>query len=257
LSTTTKTSTTTTPTPRIIDQYLTHYWPISDGQMTDKIGGADMTQGSLTTFTTDRFGMPNSALNLNGGWTQVPVGIYFNTVEFSISAWVYPQQVGSNARLFDFGNGQSNNILVQISDLLKKQPVFAILTGTSLSVYVVSSLNITENTWQFLTFTFNGYSAFIYINGQQAANLTFPILTMSTISRSYCYIGKSAWSVDGYSGSSIDDLRFYNVSLTQSEVIQLMNQNFTGDFMFIYFHSLLSKLGHVQKFFYYNISNTQ
>jgi hypothetical protein len=232
LSTTTA-PTTTTASPRIIDQFLTHYWPLSCGQMTDKIGGADMTQGSSTTFTTDRFGMQNSALNLSGGWTQVPAGIYFNTVEFSISAWVYPQQVGSNARLFDFGNGQDNNILVQISDLLTKQPVFAILTGPTLMVYVVSSLKITENTWQFLAFTFNGNSTFMYLNGQLAANLTFPILTMSAMSRSYCYFGKSAWSADGYSGSSIDDLRFYNVSLTQSEVIQLMNQNNTGDLIFL------------------------
>jgi hypothetical protein len=215
--------------------------------MKDQIGGADMTQGNLTTFNTDRFGMPNSALNLNGGWTQVPGGIYFNTVEFSISVWIYPQQVGIMARLFDFGNGvqnngqANNNILVQIAQGLIKQPVFAIYTGstgtsgTTPIVFLGTKLNITENTWQFLTITFNGYSAFIYINGQQAANLTFPLYTMPTISRSYCYIGKSAWSTDGYSWSTIDDLRFYNVSLTQSEVIQLMNQNTTGDFVFYYF----------------------
>jgi hypothetical protein len=60
------------------DQYLTHYWPISNGAMLDQIGKSHMTQGSstfFTFFTTDRFGNANSALALNGGWTQVPAGV--------------------------------------------------------------------------------------------------------------------------------------------------------------------------------------
>jgi hypothetical protein len=37
-------------------EYMTHYWPIENGQMNDKIGSAHMIQGSLTSFTADRFG---------------------------------------------------------------------------------------------------------------------------------------------------------------------------------------------------------
>jgi hypothetical protein len=37
------------------DQYLTNYWPIVNGTMIDQIGPAHMTQGSLTSFTEDRF----------------------------------------------------------------------------------------------------------------------------------------------------------------------------------------------------------
>jgi hypothetical protein len=46
--------------------------------MNDYIGSAHMTQESSSTFTLDRFGNNNSALALNGSWTQVPAGIYFN-----------------------------------------------------------------------------------------------------------------------------------------------------------------------------------
>ena len=59
-------------TPFQFDQFLTHYWPICNGTMKDVVGGDDMTQGSLTSFAADRFGNVNSALALNGGWTQVP-----------------------------------------------------------------------------------------------------------------------------------------------------------------------------------------
>ena len=61
------------------NEYLTNYWPIENSQMLDQIGSAHMTQESLTTFTSDRFGNPNSALALNSSWTQVPQGVYFNT----------------------------------------------------------------------------------------------------------------------------------------------------------------------------------
>jgi len=56
--------------------------------MFDVIDVAHMTQGSSTYFTTDRFGNANAALALNGGWTQVPSGIYFDTPEFTISVWI-------------------------------------------------------------------------------------------------------------------------------------------------------------------------
>ena len=55
--------------------------------MLDQIGTSHMTQGSLTSFIEDRFGNVNSALALNGGWTQIPSGSYFNTSEYSITVW--------------------------------------------------------------------------------------------------------------------------------------------------------------------------
>ena len=74
-----------------LDDNLTHYWPITYCNMNDLIGNAHMSQGANTTFVSDRFGNENSALNLNGGWTQVPPGIYFNSPQITITAWVYPQ----------------------------------------------------------------------------------------------------------------------------------------------------------------------
>ena len=45
------------------DQYLTHYWPIMNSQMTDLVGSSDMILGNLTEFIVDRFNQSNSALN--------------------------------------------------------------------------------------------------------------------------------------------------------------------------------------------------
>ena len=86
------------------DAYLTHHWPFDNGQLTDVVGGATLTQGSPSTvFIADRFGNPNCALNLNNGFANVPsTYFYFNTPQYSVSVWVKPDSaVGQWARLFE------------------------------------------------------------------------------------------------------------------------------------------------------------
>ncbi len=194
--------------------------------MKDVIGSADMTQGNLTSFIVDRFGNVNSALALNGGWAQVPPGTYFDSTEYTISVWIYPSNAGSWARIFDFGNGPSaDNIIFTLSDSNSLQAYFQIFSGSNY-LSKTSSKPITENQWQFLTATFNGTIATVYLNGTLVAesiirNNTLPI----NLWRSNCYIGKSNWATDGYSNSHLDDIRFYNKSLTQEEINELMNFN--------------------------------
>ena len=77
--------------------------------------------------------------------------------------------------------------------------------------------------WQFLVATFDGFNSRVYLNGQLTRSLN-NTYTMKTLTRSNCFIGKSNWGGYGFSSSFLDDLRFYNKSLTQTEIQQLMNQ---------------------------------
>jgi hypothetical protein len=151
------------------DQYLTHYWPIENGVMKDVIGGANMIQGHATYFTLDRFGNENASLALNGGWTQVQPGIYFDTQEFTISLWVYPQQVGYFSRVIDFSNRLGNaleNIILRIDSGSNNIPSLNIVDGKSFSIgQCQSSKPLLNATWQLLTATFNRSSESLYING--------------------------------------------------------------------------------------------
>jgi hypothetical protein len=193
--------------------------------MNDYIGSAHMTQESSTTFTLDRFGNENSAMSLKGGWTQVPAGIYFDTPEFTISVWIYPEQIGFWARVFDFGNGEGvRNIYLSLSNGSDCVPIAGVIHDQSFGVE--SSQLCTLNQWQLLTATFDGHAMKIYINGTLtgtntlSSNIVMPILI-----RTQNYVGKSNWNRDGYSHSFIDELRFYNKSLTQSQINQLMLLN--------------------------------
>jgi len=215
------------------DQYLTHYWPITNGTMLDTIGTSNMIQGNLTYFTSDRFGCQNSALALNGGWTYVPSGVYFNTPEFTISVWVYPQEVGSWSRVIDFGNGPAaENIELTLSSSTYLEPTLIIFSGSTPIFRAQSFQALVLNKWQFLVAIFDGTNARIYLNGTLIAesNQRFSLPTQT---RTKCFIGKSNWAPpywnDSYSSSYLDDLRFYNKSLSQTEVLDLMNQNQTSN----------------------------
>jgi hypothetical protein len=220
------------------DQYLTHFWRIEMGTMKDVIDSKDMTQGNFTSFTDDRFGCPNSSLALNGGWAQVPPGIYFDTPEFSISVWVYPQKVGSLSRVIDFSNSLasnvSDNIILRLDSDSNNIPALNLAVGNQDSIgECKSSQALSNETWQLLTATFNGSLESLYINGTLTCSQSFNYV-LTKITRFYNYIGKSFYSSHGFSWSFIDDLRFYNKSLTKSEILELMNQNETSGSHFIF-----------------------
>ena len=47
----------------------------------------------------------------------------------------------------------------------------------------------------------------------------------TSLNRTKNFIGKSNWAADGFSDSLLDDLRFYNTSLNQTEIMDIMNFN--------------------------------
>ncbi len=211
------------------DEYLTHYWPFCNGEMKDKIGSADMIQGNLTSFVSDRFGNQNSALALNGGWAQVPQGIYFDTSEFTISVWILPQKINEDdARVIDFGNdAYLDNILIKLLNTSNDwKPSLNIYNGTLDLGTVQSDRDLVDLEWQLLTVTFDGVQMVLYINGTKAGNFTLsPRFPPQSLIRANNYIGKSNDPSTGFSSSYLDDLRFYNKCLNQQEILDLVNNN--------------------------------
>jgi hypothetical protein len=210
------------------DAYLTHYWPICNGQMLDMFGSADMSQGSLATFTTDRNGVQNSALAFNGGYTQVPNGFYFNSPQFTVTCWFYPQSIAPCSRIFDFGNGPgSDNIVVNLDSCAStNQPGISIFNGNVCFNSPMSPIALTNVQWQFLALTYDGANLKFYINNVLAIDAAYAY-SPPTLVRANNYFGKSNWISDGFSSSYLDDVRFYNISLTQSQINDIMMLNYS------------------------------
>ena len=108
---------------------------------------------------------------------------------------------------------------------INRKPAFWIFIGNSgVGLYSYTTA-LTLYQWQMLTTTFDGKIMKIYINGILINNLGFNASMSPSLNRTSCYIGKS-WSItDGVSWSYLDDLRFYNKCLNQSDIITLMNSN--------------------------------
>ena len=212
----------------LYNEYLTNYWPISNGQMNDQVGNADMIQGASTTFVADRFGNPNSALGLNGGYTQVPAGFYFNSLKFTITAWIYPQSLDAYATLLDFGNGPStNSIIITLSNGgFTNSPVLTICPNNPYFVscqICTSYLPLQLGVWSFLAATYDGKYMRIYTNGYLQYSFYILNLVFNSIIRKYNYFGmRNVANSPGHSYSYIDDLKFYNTSLTFSELYNVM-----------------------------------
>ena len=193
--------------------------------MLDQISSADMTEGASTSYTTDRFGNINSALALNGGWTQIPGGVYFDTPSFTISLWVYPVSAGASARIIDFGSGPGltggvDNVAFSLGYSGTLQEPYVYLNGLN----YVATTTLTQNAWQHLAAAYDGNTLTIYNNGVSVMTSSVSY-SLPRVTRTNCYIGKSNWAADGYSWSYFDELRFYNLSLSQAEILLLMNQN--------------------------------
>ena len=72
--------------------------------------------------------------------------------------------------------------------------------------------------WQMLTVTFDGTYLSIYINAILTAYAPLSYNRPQSPFRTLNFIGKSNTPGDGYSASFIDDLKFYGIALSESQI---------------------------------------
>jgi hypothetical protein len=100
---------------------LQNYWTF-DNHTNDVVGCANLKNGVNASFSADRSGNNNSAVYLNFGYYEAPVGVYFKG-DHTVSVWVKLLTISSYARIIDFGNGiASDNIVLAISYNSTGQP---------------------------------------------------------------------------------------------------------------------------------------
>ena len=88
----------------------------------------------------------------------------------------------------------------------------------------MSLIALINSQWQFLALTYDGAYLNFYINNVLAISSAY-IYTPPTLVRTNNYFGKSNWPSDGFSSSYLDDVRFYNISLTQSQISDILMLN--------------------------------
>ncbi len=198
---------------------LLNSWSFN-GDYSDSKGGANLTNGLNYGLTSDRFGNPNSALNLNYGYMNIPPGIYFNGT-FTITTWAYLRNYvkwDDWTTIVYFGTGYNdwtnsifevfcsgnNNIIKSVGEGNPQQ-------WDSNSNLILQSYKVGQ--WMHIAFTLDSnLIAKYYINGIQSRLLDLPKRFPQSINRPNSYIGKSdlVFSPPLSNANAIyDDLKIY------------------------------------------------
>lgn len=191
---------------------LLHY-PLN-GDATD-LSGFNRT-GTLTgtTAAADLWGGDGKALAFNGSGDYIQVPPFVLGGAFSVSAWVYVNNVGTSwQRIFDFGNGQNNdNILVTFTG---SKMMLSIRHGGSAYEFTTAD-SFPQQQWVQVTVAHDGIgTGKIYWNGvlKGSAQVPPPLFR----ARSTQYIGKSNWGDPNFSGI-LDEFQVYDRELTRTEI---------------------------------------
>ena len=186
------------------------------------IGGAHLFNGTKASLTADRFGRPLSALNLNGGFYQIPPGNYFPTGQFTITVWCKLRQYGNWPSIVTFANGFHFDTVFLCFHAASTLPHFSIYNGniSIASSYSANSTSVIDlNVWTHLAITFDrnlNHAIYINSNLEMIANSNKPLKNTTRI---FNYVGRG----DNFPGQPdiigvIDELKIFNRAMTQKEI---------------------------------------
>jgi Concanavalin A-like lectin/glucanases superfamily/PEP-CTERM motif len=186
-----------------------------DGNVLDSSGnGVVATLQNGTTWTTDRFGNPNAALDFGTGNVGVTgTGINLANSSSSISLWIEKNYVGN---LYNGGwflhvgsvgaAGQAMHLAIDYGQSIRYSFYY--------DDFDINTPVLAANTWYNLTFTFDNTTDLrsIYVDGNLVA----------TDTAAYGFTGDSSFTF-GQENINLSDISFYNRVLTPADVQALYN----------------------------------
>ncbi len=170
-----------------------------------------------TSFTTGKIGAKAISLNGSNAFVQLPTNVA-NHPEISVASWIYWRGGATWQRLFDFGNGESENMfLTPRSD--SGQIRFVIKNGNTEQKLNATALSVGK--WTHLTVTLGKTGTKIYVNGALASESSDITISPMDFKPIFNYIGRSQYVSDPLYNGHIDDFRIYNYALSANEVAQI------------------------------------
>ncbi|MBN1515302.1 putative Ig domain-containing protein [Candidatus Sumerlaeota bacterium] len=205
------------PAHLMMQRYVSH-WGF-DGDATDSISSNDGVATGSPSYVT---GVDGQAIDLDGSgdYVTLPDG-FADAVDLTVAAWIYWDGGSDWQRVFDFGNGTNQYMLLtpsSSSDTL----CFAIKNGGSKQYVETSQLATAQ--WVHVAVTLHDDVATLYVNGasvDSGAMTISPIDFQPTIN----LIGDSQYSADPLFNGRIDDFRFYNYALTDALIDAIYNDD--------------------------------
>ena len=178
-------------------------------------GTLDMTANTAAGFTTNSY-------------ATAPAGIIDNLRSCTFMARILPANLTSAPRIFDFGSGSGNSILLRASAFTAG---FKYNGGTTILINSPTAIPVGVESKIAMSFDAKTKSTRVYLNGVETINAaTFayePYQLTAIAADTRNYIGRTQWwdtsvaasNID-YNGT-IDDAMLYDIALTPAEIIQV------------------------------------
>ena len=209
---------------------LVAYYPFN-GNINDESGNSNDCINNGAYLIHDRFGNANSAYYFDGVDDYILSGFEPSGLNsLSACGWIKQENVSElYARIFGVQTS-SGRFHAMINP--ENQKVTTEIRIEGVTSQFNSNDSIAENQWYFLCSIYDNMSLKIYLNGSEsgAIDVTGFIDEIGQNVAIGCDYGSSALH---FFNGIIDDIRFYNRALTQSEISELYHQNcwdFTTDF---------------------------
>ncbi len=171
---------------------------------------------TVTATTSVSINAPATALNFDGAndFINVPANAAFNTVNYTAECWINPKSVGINFQHI-LGKRTSTtgwNIFLTGANIVLWNGYGQVITGPTVPV----------NTWTHIAVTGDASGQKLYINGLPVGS-TNAVVNPATLQN--FRVGLTSDDNSWPFGGSIDEVRFWNRALCQSEIQNNMNCN--------------------------------
>lgn len=215
---------------------LVAFYPF-DGDADDNSGNGNhgAIRGNLT-FTTDRYNHARTSANFDGhtAYIVIPGGQFNFPMNFSFSLWVYPRSQLPYSTILDktvyTGSVISGTFILQQNNATSNQYRFFMATARGGSLNAAHNFQLITNQWQHFVVVKKDSLLIVYLNG--AVLFTLPTSANNLYNNgnlplllgglNYGRTLAANTVVDQFNGK-LDDVFFYNRTLTASEVSLLYN----------------------------------
>lgn len=184
------------------------------------IGGADWSDGN--------------GIQLDGysGYVTMPSGILSGLNNITVSTKVLvDSSISYPSWIFSFGNTSDsyNNENANYFGLLLNADNYRVVlskTRWSNEQNTKCSTALSSGVWKYITYTQNGRTGTLYIDGVQVAQNSNISYDPSDIENNVAnFIGRAPYTADRYFNGRISDFRVYNRALSKSEILDIVNSN--------------------------------
>jgi alpha-L-fucosidase 2 len=197
----------------------------------DETSGASATDSSgngktatLQSGAIRAAGQINGSVWLNGtdtSYVSLPTGVASALGDFTICAWVYPNDNASWTRVFDFGTGTASDMFLTLRNGSTNVVRFSMLSG-GVGKDIDGTAPLPVGAWTHVAVTLSGSTGILYVNGAEVGRNSGMTLKPSDLGgTTNNYLGKSQFSDDPYLNGRVDDFRIYKRALSASEIATL------------------------------------